>query len=238
MIQLQTEHLCFSYGHAEVLHDVNIIIKEGDYIGIVGPNGSGKSTLMKLLLGLLSSDHGEIRRSISLSDIGYLPQHRQRREKNFPATVTEIVATGLLAHKSIPKRITKEEKKEIKELLTKLGIGELADKSIGELSGGQEQRVHLARCLISKPKMIILDEPTSALDPRIRGEFYAMLKELNDEGVTLILVTHDLDSVGAYTNKLVYLDKIVLFNGSYVDFSQSETMNLYKGDEHWRHHHD
>lgn len=238
MIQLQTEHLCYAYGHEEVLHDVNITVEEGDYLGIVGPNGSGKSTLMKLLLGLLESDHGEIRRSISLSEIGYLPQHRQRREKNFPATVMEIVATGLLATKKPPKRVTKEDKEAIKELLYSLDIGDLWNKSIAEISGGQEQRVHLARCLISKPKVIVLDEPTSALDPRIRSEFYEMLSALNKQGVTLILVTHDLESVGRFTNKLIYLDKMVLFNGTYEDFSQSETMERYVGEEHWRHHHD
>lgn len=241
---LSVENLSVRYGKHEVLSNINFQVLSGDYIGVVGPNGSGKTTLMKTILGLLPYSGGKIvfqPETPSGHTIGYLPQKAITSDKLFPAKVREVVSIGLLAEKKGARFLSIADSQRIDAILDKLKISDLKDKKIGNLSGGQQQRVLLARAMVSSPRMLILDEPTSALDPKIREEFYDLIQTLNrDEGVTILLVSHDVGSIGKYTRKMMYLDRRLIFYGSYDDFCQSKEMTEYFGffaQHHfcWRH---
>jgi len=219
----------FRYQSAEVLTDVTLEVKAGDYIGLVGPNGSGKTTLIKIVLGLLPLRTGMVtlfgQNLVSFQSwdrIGYLPQRTDGVHARFPATVREVTAMGLLSKKSFPRAIRSSDALAIDRVLALLEITELKHRPIGKLSGGQQQRVLLARALVNEPELLILDEPTSALDPEMRDRFFALLKQLNEErGMTIIIVTHDMGNIGRYSSKLLYLDKCVVFYGGFDDFCAS-----------------
>lgn len=241
---LSVQNLTMKYGRNEVLSSISFEVGAGDYVGIVGPNGSGKTTLMKGLLGLLPPSEGKIQfgdKPKGTSFIGYLPQKAVMNDRLFPAKVKEIVSIGLLGNKRLPKIITKTDFDKIDSILEKLKISDLKDRKIGDLSGGQQQRVLLARAMVSSPQMLILDEPTSALDPKIREEFYELISGLNrEDGVTVLLVSHDVGSIGKYTKKMLYLDRRLVFYGSYEEFCKSKEMTEYFGffaQHHfcWRH---
>ena len=241
---LSVKNLTMKYGRYEVLSNINFEVEKGDYIGIVGPNGSGKTTLIKGLLGLLPVYQGEIQFDREIKEkrfIGYLSQKVVANDRLFPAKVKEIVSTGLLGNKRLPAIISKKDLYTINKILEKLGIYDLKDRKIGNLSGGQQQRVLLARAMVSSPGILVLDEPTSALDPAIREEFYGLINQLNkDDKVTILLVSHDVSSIGKYTRKMLYLDRRLVFYGSYEEFCKSEEMTRYFGyfaQHHfcWRH---
>ncbi|WP_459129874.1 metal ABC transporter ATP-binding protein [Guggenheimella bovis] len=235
----EVKNLSLSYGKSNVLQDVSFALKEGSFLAVVGPNGSGKTTLMKALLGLVNDYEGTITRFIEREDIGYLPQLLSRKEKTFPASVEEVVSMGLLSRKKPPKLLTKEDKEKIHAILSELEMDRLKARRIGNLSGGELQRVHLARSLVNDPKLLILDEPTSALDPQIRESFYELLTKLSKR-MTIVLVTHDISSAGRYSSELMLLDHTLRFFGDYEDFCHSEEMSHYFGAaQHqicWRHH--
>ena len=226
---LNIEDLTLKYGRNEVLTDVNLEINKGDYLGIIGPNGSGKTTLINAILGLMSPSEGKIQFNkdiIQKNIIGYLPQKSIRNDRLFPAKVKEIVATGLLCGKKQPKFFKKQDFDKVDNILKKLKIEDLKENKIGDLSGGQQQRVLLARAMVSNPKILILDEPTNALDSRTKDELYDILKTLNrEEGITIMMVSHDLKSIGKYINKILYLEGKVVFYGNYNDFVKSKQAN-------------
>lgn len=237
-----TQNLSCSYRSKPVLEDVSLSVRRGDYVGIVGPNGSGKSTFIRALIGLCGISEGSaslfgvpVGRFSQWSRIGYLPQTLQHLPPLFPATVVEIVSLGLVALKSFPKRITDKDRIKVDDVLTSLSIYDLKSKQIGELSGGQLQRVLLARALVNDPELLILDEPTAALDPETRERFYRLIAELNrDRGVTVLLVTHDSGAIGKHASKMLYLDKRLLFYGSFEEFCLSPEMSAMFG-EHAQH---
>lgn len=241
-IIVRTERLACCYREGTVLEDVSFDVARGDYIGIVGPNGSGKSTLVKSLLGLVDICHGSTSmfgRQLPDFDewhrVGYLPQSLNLVNPVFPATVHETVGLGLLSHKSFPKRMNRADKNKIDETLNELGIYDLKNKLVGELSGGQLQRVLLARAIVNNPELLILDEPTAALDPETRERFYSMIETINrTRGVTVLLVTHDSGAIGQYASKMLYLDKKILFFGSFEEFCHSPEMSSLFG-EHSQH---
>jgi len=230
--------LCFKYDGAEILHDITLSITAGDYIGLVGPNGSGKTTFIKTMLGLLQPTRGSIalfgRDPLSFSGwdrIGYLPQKLLGFNPGFPARVREIVSLGLLGKKRFPRRLAAADMEALDSILALLDIRDIQHKRIGELSGGQLQRVLLARALVSRPEFLILDEPTTALDPETRDKFFSTLKALNaGSRVTVIIVTHDIADIGKYASKLLYLDKSVIFYGSFENFCSSPDMASYFGE--------
>ncbi len=233
---LNIEGLWVKYNGAEVLRRISFRVGPGDYVGIVGPNGSGKSTLIKAALGLLGAESGKValfgaplESFTEWRRIGYLPQRLKFFNPNFPATVEEIVGLGLLAGKRLPRKLTGEDRQAVENTLEFMGITEIRKRIIGELSGGQQQRVLLARSVVGKPELLILDEPTTALDPETRNEFYTLLKNLNKElGTTVILVTHDTASIGTYASRFLYVDKELIFNGTFDEFCRSEEMtNLF-----------
>ena len=167
--------------------------------------------------------------------VGYLPQSLHLVNPVFPATVQETVGLGLLSLKRFPKRLNREDTGKIEIILNELGISDLRYKLIGELSGGQLQRVLLARAIVNDPELLVLDEPTAALDPETRGRFYAMIADINrTRGVTVLLVTHDSGAIGEHASKMLYLDKKVLFYGSFDQFCCSSEMSSLFG-EHSQH---
>ncbi len=226
------EDLTFAYQSSAVLQDITCRIDPGDYVGVVGPNGSGKSTLMRCILGLNPVAQGRIslfgtpREAFrDWQRFGFLPQGLQLFNPNFPATVTEIVRLGRLAGKPFPRRFDAADDAAVQHALELMDIGQLANRLIGQLSGGLRQRVLLARALVNEPEVLILDEPTTALDPETREGFYGTLRNLNsNHGVTILLVTHDSATVGLYASKLLYLDKRIIFYGSFDEFCRSTSM--------------
>lgn len=222
---MEVKDLGFSYGRNKVLEGINFTVEDGDYLGIIGPNGSGKTTLIKILLGILEPCQGQVRYNKNLlagSQPGYLPQNTYGYDKLFPATVGEVVATGLLARKKFPRFYNKADHRKVDAILEKLKIASLKNRRIGNLSGGQEQRVLLARSLISEPKLLVLDEPSSGLDPKIREDLYKSLEQLNREGSSIIVISHDLLTIDNYINKVLFINRGVIFFGDYGEFKNSE----------------
>ena len=193
MALVTCDALSLSYDGRSVISGLSFSVEPGDYLCIVGENGSGKSTLIKALLGLKAPASGRIvfGDGLKSTEIGYLPQ-KNEMQKDFPASAWEVVLSGKLnSHKLFP-FYTKEDKSSAEFNLARLGISELKNRSFSELSGGQQQRVLLARALCATKKLILLDEPVSGLDPAVSAEFYSIIRKINAEGITVIMVSHDL----------------------------------------------
>ena len=237
-VLVEAEKLCVRYDGTEALKDISFRVENSDFIGLVGPNGGGKTTLIKTILGLVPSHggsvnlFGEIRKRFrEWQKIGYLPQKSSVVNPLFPATAEEVISLGVLPRKIFPKKITKNDAAYVHAVMERLGISELRSRMISELSGGEQQKVFLARALVSNPELLILDEPSTALDPDSRESFFRLIKELNkSSGVAVILITHDLGYVGRYVNKLLYVDKRVVYFGSFSDFCKSKEMSSYFTD--------
>jgi zinc/manganese transport system ATP-binding protein len=205
---------------APVLDRVSLAIPRGAFVGIVGPSGAGKTTLLRALLGVLPKLSGSIRVFDAevvegrVPRLGYVPQ-LETVDWNFPVMVREVVAMGL-AHEgrlfSVP-WLRRAESERIQTLLERLGIGDLADRHIRDLSGGQQQRVFLARAMVREPRLLLLDEPTSGVDIKTRHDVLHLLADLNHEGVTVVLTTHDLNSVAAHLPQVVCLNRRVVAHG-------------------------
>ncbi len=205
------DHLTVNYdGGAPVLIDVDLTIEPGDLIGIVGPSGSGKSTLLKAMLGTVPAVSGSVRRQAGLA-VGLVPQV-ETIDWNFPVTVAECVGMARARGLRMP-WISKGERAEISSVLERLGMGGLARRHIRELSGGQQQRVFLARALFTNAQVIFLDEPTSGLDVRTRHDVLHLLDDLNADGLTIVLTTHDLNGIAAHLPTIVCLNKSVIGAG-------------------------
>jgi len=234
---IRTEGLACSYRVGRVLEEVSITVAAGDYVGIVGPNGSGKSTLVQALMGLCTISAGSASlfgvpcgRFTQWGRIGYLPQSLRLLNPVFPATVAEAVGLGLLSLKRFPRRLSRHDREKVLTTLELLGVHDLRNNLIGELSGGQQQRVLLARALVNDPELLILDEPTAALDPETRERFYDLIGGINrSRGVTVLLVTHDAGAIGQHATKMLYLDKRVIFFGSFDEFCHSDDMSTIFG---------
>ncbi len=247
-IILEVKNLNVKYEQTEALQNVSFAIERGDFVGLAGPNGGGKTTLAKTVLGLINEYSGEIyffgkkqKNSDYFKKVGYLPQKQSSINQLFPVSVGEIVLLGLLSQKTMPKFFTHTDKKLINTTLSKLGILELKNKMFSELSGGQQQKVLLARALASNPEILILDEPSTALDPASREDFFKIIQTLNQEfKTTIILITHDTGYIGQYANKLLYIDRKVLFFGKISDFCPHSDINsCFEKNEHhiiWHQH--
>jgi zinc transport system ATP-binding protein len=206
--------LSVGYDKVPVLVNANIDICEQDFIGVIGPNGGGKTTLLKAILGLLKPMSGTIsyRNDISgrQKPIGYLPQVKHI-DQQFPITVFDVVQSGsIMAGASRSKRIIKQK---AENLLLEMGISEIRNKAIGELSGGQMQRVFLCRALISDPKILILDEPDTFVDNRFEGELYERLRILNKD-IAIVLVSHDIGTISSYVKTIACVNKNVHYHTS------------------------
>ena len=195
-VRISSQGLSFSYGNGQVkvLEDVNFSIYDNESVTIIGPNGGGKSTLLRLMIGLLKPDEGLIQVN---GNIGYVPQHAEF-DRHFPMTVFDVVLSGLIrpfGFYSRKDRILAEES------LDKVGILQIRNKPIDSLSGGQSQRMLIARALVSDKEILLLDEPTSSIDPVAGNQLYGLIKELSEKR-TIVLVTHDTSFVTDVTDRV------------------------------------
>lgn len=210
---LELKRITAGYDRQTILRDVDFEICENDFIGIIGPNGGGKTTLLKVILGLLKPFSGEVIYSTSRQNLfGYLPQNNQF-DKRFPIDVTEVVLSGLMSEKGLYKSYTRSDKHQAWELLEKYGMGNYRKAPIGELSGGQMQRVFLCRAIISAPKVLILDEPTTYVDSHFEKEFYTILKELN-KTMSIVMVSHDLGTICSYVKTIACVNRELHYHNS------------------------
>lgn len=236
MSLVSIQDVSFSFGKEQVLKNVTFKIQKGDFVGLIGPNGSGKTTLLHLLLGFYPLQKGDIKiQNTSIKEfkdweaIGYVPQKAAHIKENFPATVKEIVATGLLSKKSFPRRFTKQDQAQVTKALKRVDMHTYQDRRINDLSGGQQQRVLIARALITNPKLLILDEPTTGVDQASQDTFYDYLNKINKEGTSILLVSHDLGRITHYVTKIAHLNKTLSFYESHEEFCAHP-------DEDTRHH--
>jgi len=206
---IQIENIWANYGKRDVLQDVSLIIEEHDFLGIIGPNGGGKTTLMKVLLGLLQPEKGTIKffqngLPVDKIIIGYLPQFNQI-DKKFPISVKEVILSGLAHKKSVFSKYDSQDLQRVDEIINKLGLEGIEDSQIGQLSGGQLQRVLLGRAIVAHPQLLILDEPNTYLDREGEERLYNTLEQINKESA-IILVSHDQSSIKHYAKRIALVD--------------------------------
>ena len=228
-VVLSARDICFGYTRTPVLEHISFDVNAGDYVGIIGPNGGGKTTLLKVLLGL-EKGRGEIAwfgQSLSTFNawqkVGYLAQKSPVSQSRFPISAEEVVLMGLPVRKGCT--VSVGELKEVHDAMQKTRTREYAGKIFHDLSIGQQQRVLLARALVSRPEILILDEPSTALDAQSREMFFDLLGELNSRyKTTILLITHDTGEVGKYISKFMYIDKNLVFFGTKQEFCHSQSV--------------
>ena len=210
MSSIKIKNLDMYYGSVCALKNVNLEIKDKEFVGIVGPNGGGKSTLLKLILQLLKPTKGTILMDYKHQKIGYVPQF-SFFDRNFPIHVLDVILMGTLPKKIVRfHRYSKEEIKKAQQIMHQLDLVEFEKTQIGNLSGGQLQKVILARSLITNPNVLVLDEPTANIDANSRKEIYRLLKEINKDK-TILMVTHDLEHAKDYIDRVLYVNQEVTF---------------------------
>lgn len=226
---IRCENISVRYDDQIVLEDLSFSVSEGDYLCIVGDNGAGKSTLLKCILGLKSLSGGDISFAddFKKNQIGYVPQ-KNESSGEFPATVMEVVMSGCLNKHGFAPFYKREEKKRAEKVLDELTLKDLANKSINELSGGQLKRVMLARALMASEKILIMDEPVAALDPVATKEFYATVEKLHHEGMTIIMVSHDIHTAVHSASHILHLsNRLPNFFGTKEEYLRSDIGHTY-----------
>ena len=233
MMLISCRDASFAYDGKTVVENLNFEVNKGDYLCIVGENGSGKTTLMKGLLGLTRPKTGVIAtaKGFESTSIGYLPQ-QSTTQKDFPASVYEVVLSGRLSSRGILPFYSKQDKQIALENMEKLGVAAIAKKSFMELSGGQQQRVLLSRALCAAKDVILLDEPVAGLDPLVTVELYKTIKTLSHEGITIIMISHDIYAAVEYATHILHLQNRQVFFGSAENYKQSKAGLLFlKGED-------
>jgi zinc transport system ATP-binding protein len=211
------EKIRVDYDGLVVLEDVDLSVYENDFLGIIGPNGGGKTTLLRLILGLVHPSGGEVKvfdttPEKSREFMGYVPQH-SRFDFDFPASIQEVVLMGRYRHSGLLKRYDRTDREITADALEKVGMLDLKYRQIGKLSKGQQQRVLLARALVSEPKLLILDEPTASVDTTMQTGLYELLAELKEK-MTIILVSHDISAVSVHVDKVACLNRRLYYHDS------------------------
>ena len=232
MALIKCEKLSLGYDSNVIASDINFEINGGDYLCIVGENGSGKSTLMKTILSLQKPLGGSISFGDGLkqTEIGYLPQQTVV-QRDFPASVWEIVLSGNLSKSGLKPFYSKEDKKRAQENIEKMGIESLKKRCYRELSGGQQQRVLLARALCATSKILLLDEPVSGLDPKVTAEMYELIERLNKEGITVIMISHDISAAIKYASHILHMSDKFFFGTKeeYLESESGRSFNISQG---------
>ncbi len=231
-VVLRVRDVCVDRGSTRILENITLTVRAGAFVGLVGPNGAGKTTLLKTMLGLVTPASGSIEimgRAPSATDgappgVGYVPQ-RHAIEATFPASVRDIVAMGRMRGLRLFGRTSKADREAVARNLELVGIEELADRPIGELSGGQQRRVMLAQALCASERLLILDEPTIGLDLPAEHEFYALLRRLQSElGLAVIAVSHDLVALAGECDELVCINRQMHIHGQPDDVIHSHAI--------------
>ena len=210
------------------LDGITLDVNDKDLIALIGPNGAGKSTLIKVILGLIKPTTGTVRLlgsedlTKNLKYVGYVPQSAQARDANMPFSVFETVMLGRTPQAGLFHRTGAKDRQKVEEMLKLFGIFDLKDRKIGQLSGGQSQRVFLAKAMVADPKLLLLDEPTSGVDTTSKAEFYQTLERLNKEtGITVILCSHDIGVITKIANRVLCINRSQFFCGENADFNAS-----------------
>ncbi|WP_459188018.1 metal ABC transporter ATP-binding protein [Parabacteroides sp. APC149_11_2_Y6] len=212
---IEIQNVTAAYGNKTVLHDISLNVYKDDFLGIIGPNGGGKTTLLKVILGLLAPTSGSIRfywngENVPSLKIGYLPQ-LNNIDKKFPISVRDVITSGLASEKPRFRSFTSQQKARVEEVIGQMGLEDLSTRAIGELSGGQLQRVLLGRSIVSQPQVLILDEPNSYVDKRFESRFYQLLEEINKESA-IILVSHDIGTVLAMVKNIACVNETLHYH--------------------------
>ncbi|MBI4359624.1 MAG: metal ABC transporter ATP-binding protein [Candidatus Jacksonbacteria bacterium] len=236
---IEVENVSFSYTDHTVLQNISFTVKSGEYLGIIGPNGGGKTTLVKLLLGLLKPDTGTIKlfghdiaQFKEKALIGYVPQRSSQTISSFPATVFEVVKSGRTARIGVLKRFGKDDLAAVQKAISTADIAKYKTNLIGELSGGELQRVFIARSLAGEPKILILDEPSAGIDIAAQEKFYTFIENLNkDLGITIIFISHDIDVVAHEVKCLLCLNKNLVCHGAPREFLKDEYLEKLYGSK-------
>lgn len=219
---IHCDRVSLAYEGKTVVENLTLEIQSGDYVCIVGENGSGKTTLMRALLGLKKPAGGVIalENGLRYTDIGYMPQQTAVKS-DFPATVYEVVRSGLRGSAWHP-FYTAAQKKRLQETLSLLEIEDITHRAFSELSGGQQQRVLLARAVCATEKVLLLDEPAAGLDPAITAQLYALVKKLQNNGITIIMISHDIPAAVKYATHILHLQHEPLFFGTAENYVNSD----------------
>ena len=241
---VECEEVTFGYDGIPAVEDVSLTIEPGEFLGLVGPNGSGKTTLLKLMLGLLEPNRGHVRLFgepvESFEDgerIGYVSQQATSRETTMPVTVREAVRMGRFARTGRA-RLTEEDRAAVTASLERANITDLADRQLAHLSGGQRQRTFIARALASEADLLALDEPAVGVDAESRDAFYRLLESLNEAGITIVLIEHDIGVVTDRAERIACLNRRLYHHGDTDSFVESDALEeAYGADQRVLHHH-
>jgi zinc transport system ATP-binding protein len=205
------------YGGVAALEGVDLSINQDDFLGIIGPNGGGKTTLLKVIVGLVTPSRGRVR---VLGDapqrgrkfVGYVPQY-SLFDREFPVSVWDVVLMGRLGRAGLFRRYSEEDKRTARHALETVEMTDFKNRQIGELSGGEQQRVFIARALVAEPKILLLDEPTASIDAPMMTEFYELLQRLKRR-MAIVLVTHDISAVSIHVDKIACLNRKLYYHHS------------------------
>lgn len=214
---VRVEAFTGGYNGESVLKDVDLTISHGDFVGFVGPSGSGKTSLLKAILGILDVYDGRVLvngvdTKVRRPRVGYVPQ-LETIDWDFPVTVEEVVMMGCTMNYPLFPWVTRAQQKSAARMMENLGISALAKRHIRDLSGGQQQRIFLARALVGDRAILLLDEPTSGVDIKTRDDIMHLLHELNHQGITVIMTTHEINSVAAHLPRVVCLNGRIIADG-------------------------
>jgi len=235
---ITVDDVSFSYNGKRVLDNIQLEIMPGAYLGLIGPNGSGKTTLLKLMIGLLEPKSGKIdlfgkplHQVKDWTRLGYIPQKATWFENKFPITVWETVSLGRIAKKGLLAKFNKDDKRAINNALSKVSLLPYKNKLLAELSGGQQQRAFIAKALASNPELLILDEPTVGIDARSQEDFYELLAQLNKEGKSIVIVSHDISVIANEVTSLACLNKTLVYHGTPKKFIKDDYIKQLYGKD-------
>lgn len=220
---ISVKNLNYKVEDNEILKFITFDVYENDFVGIIGPNGAGKSTLIKTLIGEIENYTGKIEIN---GKIGYVPQ-KDEFDKSFPIRAFEVVLMGMYKELGLFKRFKKEHYEKAKSTMKMLGIDYLYNRKVGKLSGGEYQRLSLARALVSDPDILILDEPEAGVDSKAQVKIYTILEELNKKGMTIILISHDISMVVKKANTIMCLNKTLHCHKNAMDMTADDLKKIY-----------
>ncbi len=212
---IEMKGVWFSYDNSVTLENISFIMKRGDFLGMIGPNGGGKTTLLKLLLGILKPDRGDIRvlgepPHQARHRVGYVPQNTDVNN-TFPVSVMDVALMGRLGFSRMGRGFSRKDRPVVEEALRKVGMWDRRDTLIGKLSGGQRQRVLIARALVTEPEIFFLDEPTAKVDPEFESNIYDFLRELNRQ-TTIVTITHDVGVISRYVKSVACVNRSMIYH--------------------------
>ncbi len=212
---IKIKDVWFSYNRQPILKEVSFDVRQGEFLAIIGPNGGGKTTLLKLMLGLIKPDRGDIRvleriPPLSSPDIGYVPQDVHINNR-FPISALDVVLMGRLHYGNKISRYSAKDRHDALDAMDKMGMNGYHNQRIGELSGGQRQRIFIARALVTNPKILFLDEPTASIDTHGQADFFDLLKNLN-RSITIVMVSHDLMMLSSHVKSVACVNQKVHYH--------------------------